>query len=88
VSSHHPSKVTKDPGTRGRLGGAAHLASGGSIGTEGAADLRRAPRRFLLLRALDHIRYWKTSPAHAPKPRDVRYLDRGTTRWYARAPAS
>jgi hypothetical protein len=29
----------------------------------------------------------ETSPALASKPRDARYLDRGTTRWNSRAPA-
>jgi hypothetical protein len=29
----------------------------------------------------------KTSPAHDSKPRDTRYLDRGTARWNSRAPA-
>ena len=28
-----------------------------------------------------------SSPAHDSKPRDARYLDRGTTRWNSRAPA-
>jgi hypothetical protein len=46
-----------------------------------AADVRA---RVLMLRALGH---WKTSSVHASKPRDARYLDRGTTQWYFRAPA-
>ena len=51
--------------------------------TEGGR--RGALRRVLTRRALG---LWQTSPALASKPRGARYLDRGTTRWNSRAPAS
>jgi hypothetical protein len=70
--------------------GVAHHASCGSIGTQRAADVGRYGESSragpsVIGKLACHV---KTSPAHDSKPRDARYLDRGTTRWNSRAPAS
>ena len=54
----------------------------------GAADVRRHGESSragpsVIGKLVCHV---KTSPAHDSKPRDARYLNRGTTRWNSRAP--
>jgi hypothetical protein len=66
--------------------GVAHHASCGSIGTQRAADVGRYGESSragpsVIGKLACHV---KTSPAHDSKPRDARYLDRGTTRWNSR----
>ena len=78
VCAPHP-KVIKDPGTR--VPWVRPTSPPVAPSGQRAADVRA---RVLMLRALGH---WKTSSVHASKPRDARYLDRGTTQWYFRAPA-